>query len=184
MALPTQELDRDDLELARRIDIDALYDRYRQRTFAFLASLGVRGADAEDVHQKVWIKVFQTLRERPFEGHFRGWLFQVLRNAAIDLMRRKRPESIEETGADSVVAATASPDASLIEAEQQAALTRCVEQLESQQRAIVVGRLSGETYSQISGRLNIESSRAHRIFFDAKQTLSDCVRQSLGGDQS
>src|SRR5262245_7136807 len=80
-----------DEELAAACELDALHERYARRLPPFLTGLGVPKSDLDDLLQDLWIKVMKRLRERPFQGHFRGWLFEVARNLAIDLHRRKRP---------------------------------------------------------------------------------------------
>src|SRR4051812_47544811 len=80
-----------DEDLAARRDVGALYARYARRLLAFLGGLGVPRRLCEDVHHDVWLRVVAALAEKPFQGHFRGWLFQVARNLAIDRFR-KAPE--------------------------------------------------------------------------------------------
>lgn len=182
MSAANSEFDAEDLGLARRVDVDALYGRYSRRTFAFLASMGIRGADADDVQQKAWLRVWESLRKKTFEGHFRGWLFQIVRNTAIDTMRKKRPESLDTTVAEATLSSDASPDQPMIDAEYKAALASCVGKLDEQQQAIVRGRLAGESYEHIASNMQIATSRAHRMFFAAKKALADCLgRTSLGG---
>jgi len=68
-----------------------LYERYRGRVFGYLVrQLGDRQA-AEDVFQEVWIKVMQGMHGFRPAGTFRGWLFRIAANAAVD---RKRRESL------------------------------------------------------------------------------------------
>jgi len=176
--------DQEDLELARRVDVDSLYRRYDKRTFAFLASMGIRGSDADDIHQRAWMRVLEALRKKPFEGHFRGWLFQIIRNTAIDAMRKKRPDSLDTEVAEATIGETSAPDQRLIDAEYQSALTHCLGKLEQAQREIVRGRLAGENYDQISKRLEIPTSRAHRVFFDAKTALATCLGRPSQGVSS
>jgi len=182
MSATNSDFDAEDLAFARRVDFDALYERYSRRTFAFLTSLNIRGADAEDVHQKVWMRVLEALRKKTFEGHFRGWLFQITRNSAVDLMRKKQPDSLDTTVAEETISVNHSPDQSMIDAEYQSALANCVGKLEPQQRTIVRFRLAGADYTKISEKMQLSSARAHRIFYDAKKALASCLgRTSVGG---
>ena len=174
--MPANNFDTEDLDFARNEDVESLFHRYQQRTLAFIASLGLRGADAEDVQQRAWMRVVEGLRKKPFEGHFRGWLFQIVRNAAIDMMRKKRPDSMTAEIAAATIASGNCPEQPLIDREYQSAVSSCVEALESEHRKIVQGRLAGENYETIASRLNISTSRAHRIFFDAKNALRECLQ--------
>ena len=177
----SDQLDQEDLSLAQRADVDALYRRYDQRTFAFLASLGIRGPDADDIHQKAWLRVLESFRKKQFEGHFRGWLFQIIRNTAIDAMRKKRPEPLDTEVAEATISVASQPDQPLIDAEYQAAVAECVNQLKGHQRELIRGRLSGQTYDGIAQQLEITTARAHRLFFDAKANLAKCLQKSAAG---
>lgn len=170
-----------DEELARRADVAALYGRYSRRLLAFLAGLGLNPSDADDVHQETWARAVTALRRRPFEGTFRGWLFQVARNAAIDLARKKRPGSLSAEAAGAVVGDDPSPDQPLIDADYQARLERCLGRLSEQEAAVVRGRLAGDGYEAVSARLGIAAERAHKLFFLAKQALAACLGVSTGG---
>ena len=174
----------DDVDLARAVDITSLYEKYSRRSLAFLASMGVRHADAEDVAQKAWLRVFQSLNKKPFEGHFRGWLFQILRNTAIDAMRKKRPEAWDEATAESATDDIAAPDQSLLDAEYSVVLKGCLETLEPDTRKIVSGRLAGDSYEAVANALNVQTARAHRLFFDAKKALAACLQQKGFGTAS
>ncbi|MGB7325652.1 MAG: sigma-70 family RNA polymerase sigma factor [Rubripirellula sp.] len=165
----------DDEELARAVDVDALYRRYGRRSFAFLASLGVRGSDADDVGQIAWMRVLESLRKQPFEGNFRAWLFQILRNTAIDMMKKKRPDSLDDVVANQTAAILPSPDQNLIDAEYHAALQSCLDRLDDQSRMIVRQRLAGQGYPSIAETMSISTARAHRMFFSAKESLTHCL---------
>jgi len=59
-----------------------LVGRYQSRVFNLALALGVRAADAEDVAQDVFIRVFQGLPRFRGEARFTTWLYQVTINAA------------------------------------------------------------------------------------------------------
>src|SRR4051812_30168715 len=86
-----------DEELAAKRDLVGLHERYARRLLAFLAGQGVPQADLEDLHQDVWARIWVALNDRPFTGHFRGWLFQIARNLAIDLSRRRHAGALPPT---------------------------------------------------------------------------------------
>ncbi len=68
----------------------ALYERYVDRVYDFVARLlGDRDA-AADVTQETFLKALQGLRARRIQGSVRAWLFTIARNAAIDYVRRQR----------------------------------------------------------------------------------------------
>ncbi|WP_186775714.1 sigma-70 family RNA polymerase sigma factor [Rubripirellula tenax] len=175
MPAPLADSDHDDNVLARAVDVDSLYRRYGRRSFAFLASMGVRGSDADDVQQIAWMRVLESLRKQPFEGHFRAWLFQILRNAAIDMMKKRRPDSIDHALADQTAASIPPPDQTLIDEEYRSELESCLQRLDEASRMIVRKRLAGLGYDSIATEMSISTARAHRMFFSAKESLTQCL---------
>ena len=164
-----------DLQWARSGDIDALYRKYSHRSLAFLNSRGLKNADAEDVLQQAWIRIYKSLQSKPFEGNFRPWLFQILRNAAIDCQRKKKPESFDPTMAEDTFSIDSPPDAALIESEYQSDLQDCMSRLDGDSQRMLKMRLGGESYDAIATALTINVQRAHRMFFDVKNSMTQCL---------
>lgn len=165
----------EDLSLAQACDIDALYNKYAHRSLAFLDSRGLNNADAEDVLQQAWIRIYKSLQSKPFEGNFRAWLFQILRNAAIDCQRKKKPESFDPALAQDTFSTDSPPDAALIESEYQADLKDCMNRLDDESKRLLTMRLGGEDYSSIAAAMSINVQRAHRLFFDVKTSMTKCL---------
>ena len=165
----------EDLQLARSCNIDALYKKYSHRSLAFLISRGLKNADAEDVLQQAWIRIYKSLQSKPFEGNFRPWLFQILRNAAIDCQRKKKPESFDPTMAEETFSTDSPPDAALIESEYQSDLQDCMSQLDEDSQRMLKMRLGGEGYDAIATALGINVQRAHRVFFNVKNAMTQCL---------
>lgn len=173
-----------DLELAQAANVDALYQRYAHRGLALLASMNLNRADAEDMHQLAWLRVIESFQKiqaqgnEKFTGNFRAWLFQIIRNTAIDHFRKKRPDLIDGELASQTFFADAPPDAALIETEYQQSLQRCLSELTTKARSVIQARLMGDDYETIAASLNLEAARLHRIFFDAKKSVAECLRKS------
>lgn len=165
----------EDLSLAQTCDIDALYNKYAHRSLAFLGSRGLNNADSEDVLQQAWLKIYKSLQKKQFEGNFRSWLFQILRNAAIDHQRKRKPESYDPTFGQDTFSTDSPPDAGLIESEYQADLKDCMDRLDDESKRLLKMRLSGEDYSAIASALSINVQRAHRLFFDVKASMKQCL---------
>jgi RNA polymerase sigma-70 factor (ECF subfamily) len=74
----------------------SLLERYQHRLYRFLMRMVHDAATAEDLFQQTWLRVAENARgydpNRPLEP----WLFSIARNAAIDYLRRTRPESLDE----------------------------------------------------------------------------------------
>lgn len=71
---------------------DELYRRYGQRVFSYLNKKLKNYADAEDVLQKVFIKVHESKHLFNEKYNFEQWIFVIARSAAIDHFRMKSRE--------------------------------------------------------------------------------------------
>lgn len=169
--------DQQDRLTAQVADVEALFERYGRRALAFLSSIGIRGADADDIHQQAWMKIVQSLRKKPFEGNFKAWLFQILRNTAIDAHRKKKPALLDSDAQNQLVVDSSTVDASLIESEYQSQIKDCLNQLADDARVLMKRKLAGDNYNAIAETLGLEVNRAHRIFFDAKASMTDCLKR-------
>jgi RNA polymerase sigma-70 factor (ECF subfamily) len=67
-----------------------LLDDFGPRTLRYLR--GLVGDDAEDVHQEVWLAVYQSIATLAKPQAFRTWLFSTTRRRAIDHLRKQRRE--------------------------------------------------------------------------------------------
>ena len=91
--------DRDDAARLRRGDtagLAGLMDRHQDRLFRYLLRLLGDEAVAEDAFQQTWLQVAERIGRYDRSRPFAPWLFAVARNLALDHLRRRRPESLDE----------------------------------------------------------------------------------------
>jgi RNA polymerase sigma-70 factor, ECF subfamily len=81
--------------------IGAIYDRLASRVYRFaLFRVGSR-ADAEDLMQRTFLKMIESLpRYQPRGIPFEAWFFRLARNTVIDHIRGRRPHQPLETVAE------------------------------------------------------------------------------------
>jgi RNA polymerase sigma factor (sigma-70 family) len=166
-----------DEDLAARRDVGALYERYARRLLAFLGGLGVPPAQLDDVHHDVWLRVCKALEQKPFEGHFRGWLFQVARNLVTDRARSRR-DAAPLPPPDLVAGKGGSPLEGLLSAEEKAVLARCLGRLEMREAAVFTLRASGASYDEVCQQTGLDRPTAYRLSFEATKKLTSCVEQA------
>jgi len=75
--------------------LDELIARYQYRLPRYLWSLTGNREAAEDLFQETWIRVLEKGHLYDPRWRFEAWLFSIARNLAIDLLRRRQPESLE-----------------------------------------------------------------------------------------
>lgn len=120
-------------------------------------------ADAEDLTQEIFIKVYQTLRSfDPAQSQFATWLNRVARNHLIDHYRRTRhdranPSLDDEDGPiEPRAAATSDPAAGVVERERRELLQEALNKLSPDMREVLILRdLQEMDYAEIVSILGI-----------------------------
>jgi RNA polymerase sigma-70 factor (ECF subfamily) len=91
--------DRDDAARLRRGDsagLAGLMERHQESLFRCLLRLLGDETVAEDVFQQTWLQVAERISRYDASRPFAPWLVAVGRNLALDHLRRRQPESLDE----------------------------------------------------------------------------------------
>jgi RNA polymerase sigma-70 factor (ECF subfamily) len=94
-------MDQEAQELARGLRrrdpdlLDQLIHRYQFRLLRYLVALTGSRETAEDLFQETWVRVLERGHQYSVRWKFEAWLFTIARHLAIDLLRRRRPESLD-----------------------------------------------------------------------------------------
>jgi RNA polymerase sigma-70 factor, ECF subfamily len=69
---------------------------YEPTTFRIARKYGLQDADAREVTQEVLLTVSRKIQafDLSRDGRFRGWLARIARNAAVDLLRRRKATGV------------------------------------------------------------------------------------------
>jgi RNA polymerase sigma-70 factor (ECF subfamily) len=154
--------------------LSALYEVYARRLVAFIAARSPR--DIEDIHQTVWMRVWEHAPTKYQGGNFAAWLFTIARNQIIDRTRRARPYSEDldvrpdpcDTG----------PLEQMVEKERRRALEDCMQKLDEKQADVFRSRMAREDYSMVASRLNVTVDEAYKMLHKAKDQLRDCMKRA------
>jgi len=120
---------------------EALYARYRGPLYRYFLRLAGDAAQANDLYQGCWEKVIRARRRYRPGGSFRGWLFRIAHNHAMDGFRRQPP--VTALRDDEPDPAEPGP-ASQAEAEERARrLAAALAELPPEQRDAVLLKLEG-----------------------------------------
>jgi RNA polymerase sigma-70 factor, ECF subfamily len=127
---------------------------------AFLRSKIANDSDAEDLHQEVFLRVYQNIGSLKQSERLQAWLFQVARNAIADFYRRRtpRPEEAVEAVVDrqSIVLESANYNRALA-----AWLPTLIELMpDTLQEAMRLYEIDGLAQLEIARRLGISLSGA------------------------
>ncbi len=168
-----------------RVAFDGLVKATYDDTYSLALRLTGNPADAEDVAQDTYLRVFKHLRRFRGDAHLGTWLHRITVNCASNLTaKRGRVRRHEEYAAD-IGATTPTSDPSCDPAERATAddlrtrLQAAVESLPHKLRDVVVLRdVAGLSHDAIARQLGISESAAKVRLHRARQRL----RAQLFGD--
>lgn len=111
---------------------------------------------AEDATQEAFIRAWVNLPSFQPNAPLRSWLYRIAINAALDVLRRKPEESLEENQVAMVTDQAAGPETALIEKEHVALVQQAVKSLPEASRSVLVLREYGDLpYQEIASVLDI-----------------------------
>ncbi len=133
------------------LPLDECVDRYQHRLYRFLLRLVKDPAAAEDLFQQTWLQVLRKQGSFDARRDFEPWLFSVARNLAVDHLRRRQPESLDEpmeassgSHADAVPSAALDALERLLGGERSALLLRAMDRLPALYREVLTLRFEEE----------------------------------------
>jgi RNA polymerase sigma-70 factor, ECF subfamily len=111
---------------------------------------------AEDAAQEAFIRAWLNLTSFQPRGSLRNWLYRIAINAALDVLRHKPEESLEDEQAARMPDPAEEPETVLIEKEQAETIHQAVSSLPEAARAVLVLReYGGLSYREISAALDV-----------------------------
>jgi RNA polymerase sigma-70 factor (ECF subfamily) len=123
-----------------------LYDRYFDRVLGYVRLRIADPATCEDVTSAVFTTALEQLSRFRGTGSFAGWLFQIARNAVLDVYRRPVAEPITPERA----AADPGPEEEVLERERAEELRALIRRLRAQQQHLLALRYgAGLGYEEI-----------------------------------
>lgn len=179
------------VEKARRGDQDAfaaLVEQNQGKVYNLALRLTGSPEDASDVAQEAFLKAWRGLASFQGESSFSTWLYKLTNNAGIDFLRRRArqrgaesPLSLDEK--DNGLAALTpdpapSPQEQLEHRELQTALTEGLESLTPEHRQALSLRLSGLSYAEIAGILDVEEGTVKSRIARARLSLRNYLRET------
>ena len=173
--------------------VDTLIRRHQSRIFNFALTLTADGADAEDLAQETFIRVFRGLSRFRGESSFRNWLYRIAVNAARTRRAQQarqaavweeRVEVDDLAGRHPARAAGSVEQADSVEQAmiRRQALDRALAALPHDLRAAVVLRdVEGLEYREIAAVLGIPDGTVMSRIFRARRLLRPMLAELRDG---
>lgn len=166
---------------------ESLVENHQHRVVGTVARMLGNDADAQDVAQQVFVRVWHSAARYEPSAKFTTWLFTITRNLVFNEMRRKKRHPVraleEEEETHHFQAADLSgraPDATLLDDEMQEAIQRAIDSLPEQQRmAIVLRRYEEMPYEDMAVILKLTVPAVKSLLFRARTELRTKLAQYL-----
>ena len=158
---------------------DEIVDQHSERVYRLAYRLTGNAADAEDLTQDVFVRVFRSLSTYT-PGTFEGWLHRVTTNLFLDGARRRqriRFDALSDERAERLRSAVAAPHEQYADRTFDADVELALGQLPPDFRAaVVLCDIEGLTYEEIAdilgAKLGTVRSRIHRGRAMLRQSLA------------
>jgi RNA polymerase sigma-70 factor (ECF subfamily) len=195
------ELDRHLIRRAQGGDADAfrlLVERHQRRVFAIALGLVRDEQDAREIAQEAFLRVYKGLPQFHGGSSFFTWLYRIVTNLSIDLMRkpsRREAElhfALEAEDTDSPLVPHAS-DADPFDVVRRGQLSlriqRALEALPPYHRGVILMReVEGMSYEEMAEAMQVSKGTIMSRLFHARKklqrALSDCHAEERAGAKS
>jgi RNA polymerase sigma-70 factor (ECF subfamily) len=192
------EQDRDLVEQARKGDQKAfrqLVERHQRRAFALAMGMVRDENDAREVVQEAFLRVYRRLESFQGGSSFFTWLYRIVTNLSIDLMRKpsRREYELDEARAlpdeQEIPFLSRIDGADPVESIRREEISRridaALEALPPYHRGVIVMReVQGMSYEEMARAMRVSKGTIMSRLFHARKklqrTLADCYREQLG----
>lgn len=162
-----------------------LFERYQTPLFNFYLKLTGDRSVSEDLVQDVFFRILKYRQSYRVETPFRAWMYQIARNARMDYLRRRRPETSWEPEMSPAVAPTDTAQQSQESALLHRALMRMAEE---KREVLVLSRFQDLKYEEIGKLLGCEvatvKTRVHRALQELREIFLELQGQGPGVKRS
>jgi RNA polymerase sigma-70 factor, ECF subfamily len=152
----------------------AIHDRYQPRLVAHARQLlGGAHHDAEEVVQDAFVRALHALRADDREIALKAWLYTIVRNRALDVLRRPAPTTDIDPHAAVLRDGSCDPYERARRAEELDALVAGLKRLPERQRtALVLHELGGASHRAIAERLHVTTGGSKALVSRARAGLA------------
>jgi RNA polymerase sigma-70 factor (ECF subfamily) len=166
--------------------LGVLFERYHVPLFNFYLKLTGDRPVSEDLVQEVFFRILKYRHSYRPDTAFRAWMYQIARNARVDLLRKRRPETNWEPEMSPAVA----PVDSAQQSQEALLLHSALMQIsEDKREVLILSRFQDLKYEEIAQLLGCEvgtvKTRVHRALQDLRQVFQQLEsRKGLRGKGS
>lgn len=154
-----------------------LFERHHRALFQFFARCsGGNREQSEDLVQEVYFRILRYRHTYDAKQPFTAWMYQIARNAKIDQLQKRRPETPHEK--DDIPSGSMRIDDKLSRDQELQLLRRALDMLPDDKREVLVmSRYQELKYEEIACILGIEVGAVRVRVFRAVRALAEIYTQ-------
>jgi RNA polymerase sigma-70 factor (ECF subfamily) len=156
--------------------LGTLFERHHRGVYQFCLRMTRNPAYAEDITQDVFMRVLKKAGGFRHEGTFKGWLFNIARNMALDYMRKQKRQGntlpMDDFAASQLVDSRSAEQAAET-FEQLGALETALASLPPHYREVILlGRFEFKSFKHLAQALGCKTGTARVRMHRAMQQLN------------
>ena len=162
--------------------MEALMRHYQQ--WVYIIAYGMLGnpEDASDMAQDVFLWLWENIGQFQFRSRFSTWLYRIVTNRCINVKDQKKRRKTEPTEIDDsqpwVPVDTATPEQSVLLAEQREILQKALAELRDDYRKILILReMQNLSYEELAEVIGCSVGRVKSKLHEARKVLRKFVLQ-------
>ncbi len=170
-----------------------LVARHQRRATSVAYGIVRNQEDAREVAQDAFVRVWKHLNDFAGQASFSTWLYRIVYNLSIDLLRRRSPGKAVELddrtdldGAPSELLpfrGESDPFATVDRSRLVDAMQKALDQLPPYHRAVIVLReVDGLSYEEIAEATSVPKGTVMSRLFHARRKMQAILHESLGGE--
>ncbi|MFA6735444.1 MAG: sigma-70 family RNA polymerase sigma factor [Saccharofermentanales bacterium] len=156
-------------------DIDLLYREYSKDIYAHLLYLTHDETLSQDLLQETFLQAIKSISTFKGNSSIKTWLFSIARYSWIAHLRKNKIIFSNEDISNVVLSVDLDKD--LKNKDLIARIYEIIDESDSKTKTIVLMRLDGYSYNEISNKLEISESSARVIDFRAKRKIREILEK-------
>lgn len=152
--------------------VEQLYLEAREDVYRYLLTFGIAPAQAQDLTQDSFLRLYESMRQDGAIREPRAWLFRVAHNLGLNArVRERKCAPLDETLHGSLRDRGQGPEYALIDRQRKLRVSHALAELSPQQKQVLQLRANGLRYREIGEALGIGLSTVYEFMNRAIRRL-------------
>lgn len=155
-------------------DIKKVYLKYQKDVYFYLLSLTHDTSLAEDLCSETFLKAIQSIISFKGNSSVKTWLFGIARNLWLQSLRNKNIVQYEDFLVNYL---EYDCEKQIFDKSTLKYISELIEKMEHRTQKIILMRIDGYSYKEISEQLDISENSARVIDFRARKRIKEILKQ-------